>query len=72
MSRSLIAFIISYSLTRLLYWLFHFKPIEAFPVLTGLLIDFAIWVGVFALVTLVLTWLGIGRSGGRKTGRQGD
>jgi hypothetical protein len=70
MPRNLITFVISYAVTRLLYWFFHFKPVEALPVPTGLLLDFAIWVSSFSLVYWLLSLLGIGRTGDRKSGRQ--
>jgi hypothetical protein len=72
MPRNLITFVISYAVTRLLYWFFHFKPVEALPVPTGLLLDFTIWVASFSLVYGILSRLGIGRVGGRNSRRQAD
>lgn len=52
--KSLIAFIISYFITRLSYYLLGYNPFEHNTFWVGLLIDFGIWVVVFGLILWLL------------------
>ena len=52
--KSLIAFIISYFITRLSYYLLGYNPFEHNTFWVGLLIDFGIWVAVFSLIIWLL------------------
>ncbi len=45
------AFIISYFFTRLGFYLFGFNPFDQNSFWIGLIIDFAIWVTVFVLIS---------------------
>ncbi len=53
--KSIIAFIISYFITRLSYFLLGYNPFEHNTFWIGLLIDFGIWVVVFIGVSTLLT-----------------
>ncbi|MCW9028844.1 MAG: hypothetical protein OQJ80_07925 [Kangiella sp.] len=52
--KSFIAFIISYFITRLSYYLLGYNPFEHNTFWVGLLIDFGIWVAVFGLILWLL------------------
>lgn len=52
--KSLMAFIISYFITRLSYYLLGYNPFEHNTFWVGLLIDFGIWVAVFSLIIWLL------------------
>lgn len=52
--KSLIAFIISYFITRLSYYLLGYNPFENNTFWVGLLIDFGIWVAVFSFIIWLL------------------
>lgn len=53
-TRHITAFIISYFITRLGFYLFGFNPFAQNSFWIGLIIDFSIWVTVFVLVSWVL------------------
>lgn len=53
-SRNITAFIISYFITRLSFYLFGYNPFEYNTFWVGLLIDFGIWVVIFILVSSLL------------------
>lgn len=50
-TRNIIAFIISYFITRLGFYLLGYNPFEHNTFWVGLLIDFGIWVLIFGLVS---------------------
>lgn len=53
-TKSFVAFIISYFITRLSYYLLGYNPFEHNSFWIGLLIDFGIWVAVFGLIMYLL------------------
>ncbi len=53
-SRHITAFIISYFITRLSFYLLGYNPFEHNTFWVGLLIDFGIWVVIFILVSSLL------------------
>lgn len=54
-SRNITAFVISYFITRLGFYLLGYNPFEHNTFWIGLLIDFGIWVVVFIGVSTLLT-----------------
>ncbi len=56
-SRHITAFIISYFITRLGFYLFGYNPFEQTSFWMGLIVDFVIWVTVFVLVSWLLSKL---------------
>jgi hypothetical protein len=69
MSRSMIAFFITYVITRLFYWLSGFDPHRILPKMPGYLLDLGIWLLVGYTVVWVLGVLGIGMTRDSKTGK---
>lgn len=61
-SRNIIAFVISYFITRLGFYLLGYNPFEHNSFWIGLAIDFGIWVVVFIGVSTLLTKLFKSRS----------
>jgi hypothetical protein len=68
MSRTLIVFVITYTITRLFYGISGFEPIRAIPGLPGYLLDLGIWLLVCLFVFRALSVLGIGKARDRKNG----
>ncbi len=54
-SKHIIAFIISYFITRLSFYLLGYNPFEHNSFWVGLAIDFGIWVIIFIGVSTLLT-----------------
>jgi hypothetical protein len=48
--RPLLAFILTYALSRLGFQFFNFNPIKALPFWAGFAEDFLFWVAVFSLI----------------------
>ncbi|MBD3668400.1 MAG: hypothetical protein HUJ16_10590 [Kangiella sp.] len=61
-SRNITAFVISYFITRLGFYLLGYNPFENNSFWIGLAIDFGIWVVVFIGVSTLLTKLFKSRS----------
>ena len=72
MSRMLITVVITYVLTRLLYWISGLDPFRIISKWPGYALDLGIWLLVCWVVYRAFTVLGIGKVRNRMTGRLQD